>query len=421
MAREKNEGTNYFSWIPPEVLYVILEYISHNVLTQTVHTLNHATDNALAHKTPTALDHPTFNPSEEDAKQLLVSQHTLFGKTLFLEDRIKSRLSHYTALGRWDMLGKLAELRPDLIPDIIEQKLFALAGIAQQNEMEYYLKMFPRLFYSYGRIKDISGVYPVINAPNVIGITLFQHALWSGDIRHMCTMMLNCLPPNDEGEAIRIELIRQYNELMEKGVVYERNGVTYNENSFNIQACIDLLQTAITRRTSVLERQVRDSFPAIIRHHYCNPDELFWDSSDFTSQELLRVNYIYDVDSDKERFWNTHLEDTECIIPSIGLDKYGSHMSGSCVINRYVQSVTEEQLIGYMEREIVALQALEDERSVLDIPALQEQLQQPVQNREEVVIQILENLSSVIRFGLPQPTSREDEPKEKPASRCSIS
>ncbi len=50
-------------------------------------------------------------------------------------------------------------------------------------------------------------------------ITAFEYALWALD-SHMYTMMLNCVPQNAHGRRIKIELLRQYQSVITKGVNY---------------------------------------------------------------------------------------------------------------------------------------------------------------------------------------------------------
>ena len=48
--------------------------------------------------------------------------------------------------------------------------------------------------------------------PEGEGITAFEYALWAKDFK-MLEMMLNCIPVGEEGAAIRMELLRQYEQV----------------------------------------------------------------------------------------------------------------------------------------------------------------------------------------------------------------
>ena len=167
----------------------------------------------------------------------------MFGHTREFEDeRIKTKLSKYIAEGRLEMVDSLLTIRPDLSC----HALFALAGFACQDKMKMILEKDLDLFKVCAPIKDISGVHPVINDESKKGITVFQHAIWAEDGHNMCNMMLDCLPNNEKGEEIRVELARQCAELMEKGVVYyDLNGNIHHKLQFSLQPLLQRLQNPI--------------------------------------------------------------------------------------------------------------------------------------------------------------------------------
>ena len=148
----------------------------------------------------------------EKSRSNLALASTMFGFGEAQKTRIIAKLSDYLAAGHIDTAVKLLSLRPDLskvIKNFLGQALFRLVGFGEQDKVEIILKLYPEFFLTYAPIKDISGVLPVIDSENCKGITVFQHAIWAGDVRFMCNMMLDCLPKNAFGDELRIELLRQ--------------------------------------------------------------------------------------------------------------------------------------------------------------------------------------------------------------------
>lgn len=262
----------------------------------------------------------------EKSRSNLALANTMFGCGVVPDQRIIAKLSHYIAEGHIDMAVKLLNLRPDLsqvIKTFLEQALYRLIGLGEQDKVEIILKLYPEFFFTYAPIKDISGVLPVIDSDNCKGITIFQHAIWAGDVRYMCNMMLDCIPKNAFGEKLRIELLRQCNELMDKGVVYLVDGTEHREKLFSLQPLIDALQfyleqlqnwTAHERTVNwcsgigILQRRL----PAIIRHHYCNPENSFWYDPDFYREKLVRsIKFIFTTEEqiNIELLWDDSLVD----------------------------------------------------------------------------------------------------------------
>lgn len=268
------------------------------------------------------------NLCDEFGRGELALAHTMFGHGDCQDRRILAKLSQYLEAGHVDMALKLLNLRPDLDLDIknaLERALYVFAGIADQNNMEIILRLYPEFFYTYAPIKDISGIYPVIDTQDYKGITVFQHAIWTGDIHHMCKMMLDVLPTNAVGEKLKVELLRQYKELMVHGVVYEVNGKKCREAQFNLQPLIDGIKEYVEQCNSGLRTQselsmfwcthvgvLQNVLPAIVRHHYCNRTRVFWFNPDFHENILNRslTLHIYDdkKDGNKMLLWNGCLE-----------------------------------------------------------------------------------------------------------------
>ena len=142
----------------------------------------------------------------QEVKSMRALQFPNFGTNLIQTNRILTRLAQFAAEGKVEQVAKLATIRPDLRIQV----LFTLTGLGAQDKMEPILKQHLDDLLVYSPLRDISGAeFP--------RITLFQHALWTKDVRFMANMMLDCLPNNAKREEIRLKLVGQYEELMADG------------------------------------------------------------------------------------------------------------------------------------------------------------------------------------------------------------
>lgn len=113
-----------------------------------------------------------------------------------------------------------------------------LSHVAKGNQdiAEKILRRYPELLTHKGTLTDYSGrVFK--------NITAFQYALWALDVRHMCPMMLDCLPKNEQGERIRLSLLQQFDEVEEQGVTYQLNSQMYQEKHYNFSPLLNALKT----------------------------------------------------------------------------------------------------------------------------------------------------------------------------------
>jgi hypothetical protein len=270
-------------------------------------------------------------------------------------------------------VAKLAAIRPDLR----EEVLFTLAGLAAQDEMEPILKQHPEDLLVVRPLRDISGA-------EFEPISLFQHCLWTKDVRYMANMMLDCLLQNEQGERIRLELVRQYEEHMAKGASYQLKGVRHeNERHFNLQPLITALRTYVENYENWTDQEreqhwctivglAQTLIPAHIRHHYCDPEEAFWNSPNFSKPKLTRSLEIYNRVSSRTQLWSEGL---------VGLGSdfgiYVGWLGGAwqtCLgIGASVSS----------EASLAALVALDEVRTNIDLPALIKRLNTPIQNMED--------------------------------------
>jgi hypothetical protein len=117
----------------------------------------------------------------------------------FKKDILLQRLAKHAYEGNIAKVTSLLNIRPDLRRDV----LFTLAGLGAQDEMQAILQEHPEDLLVSRELTDISGAY-------FPSISLFQHCLWTKDVRYMANMMLDCLPKTVEGEAIRLALVEQF-------------------------------------------------------------------------------------------------------------------------------------------------------------------------------------------------------------------
>lgn len=200
----------------------------------------------------------------------------------------------------------------------------------------------------------------------------------------MANMMLNCLPKNALGEQIRLKLVEQYKELIANGVVYHLHGVKHEkERHFSFQPLITALRTYVEQFNGWTKKQrelhwctvvglAQTLTPAHIRHHYCDPEEAFWDNPNFKKPKLKRSLEIYNWVLDKLQLWSEGL---------VGLGSdfgiYGgpARRVGDGAGRRCCRALGSSNLL--------ALTALDEARTNIDLPALIERLHTPIQNLED--------------------------------------
>lgn len=260
---------------------------------------------------------------DEASRSNLAVANRMFGCGEVQKNRLLVRFAQFVDAGKLEQAIKLLDMRPDLseqIQFLLNRAVFRLAGFGEQDKMAIILKLYPQFFCEYAVIKDISNVTPVIDIEDSKGITLFQHAIWAGDVHYMCNMMLDCLPKNDLGETLRLELLRQYNELMDNGVVYVVNGKEHREIRFSLQTLIGAFKNYLDNSGDLIEAERIVLFcegiglpqmlvPAIVRHHYCNLENSFGNKPDFHKEKLIRslkfINYRADGE---EQVWDNALD-----------------------------------------------------------------------------------------------------------------
>jgi hypothetical protein len=146
-------------------------------------------------------------------------------------------------------------------------------------------------------------------------ISAFEYALWALD-KHMWTVMITCIPQNEEGRKVFAQLIAQYNKVNTDGVTYKLNGQTITEKHFDFKnTIIKELQTQVesifapgTKNLDAIDKQGREGvggaqnlFPMHVVYEYCS-DELFRPVPKFTSQPKSSKQF-YNRGTEKYENW----------------------------------------------------------------------------------------------------------------------
>lgn len=130
----------------------------------------------------------------------------------------------------------------------------------------------------------------------------FSYALWALDTRHMCGMILRCVPDGQRGELIKKGLIDQYLNHEAQGINYEIEGsVVSNERHFNYLDLINASQfyISVISAADIFNREIifawarvghaQSYLPINMAHEYCNQLQTFnWMQLDSFDREQLR-------------------------------------------------------------------------------------------------------------------------------------
>ncbi|MGQ3890780.1 hypothetical protein [Legionella sp. CNM-4043-24] len=203
-----------------------------------------------------------------------------------LQQTVFSVLLNNMGLFNKNDIANLYPLKENLTNTLIEH-----AAHGRQDEAKAILAKFPELLLETGAAIDIAG-YQFTG-------TAFQYAVWAMDT-HMYTMMLDCLPQNEQGEEIRKGLLEQSEAQKEH---------------FNFQPLIKALQAYVDNFDAwdwphryahwckVVGGAQRD-LPAHVRHEYCHPDRSFSPVPDFTEKVLPRSLMFYNWVTSSWQNWD---------------------------------------------------------------------------------------------------------------------
>ncbi|STY28879.1 SidC homolog [Legionella wadsworthii] len=299
--------------------------------------------------------------------------------SLFRTDIILERLAQFAVQGKSAHIAALLNIRPDLRIKI----LFTLAGLGAQDKMQAILKEHPEDLLLVHPLTDISGA-------QFSSVTLLQHAIWTQDLGHMGIMFLDCLPRNEQGEQIRRALKKQFSDLFTHGVVYQLKGEEHKERHFNLMNLIKALSTYVSNYQNWIpsERQMywcsevgsqQQRLPAIVRHHYCDYDELFRNNPSFSKPHLTRsLTISYDTPNSYEALekittWSESLS---------GLGSDFGICRGISMVYPYQETAPELRDAAI---DLMALETLQRVRNDWDMRKFIKRLNTPIQNQKEDV------------------------------------
>jgi hypothetical protein len=207
----------------------------------------------------------------------------------------------------------------------IVSKLLLCVAHGDQDKVEKLLKEIPsreghpgspakpEWLLARGDVTDLSGrVFK--------NITAFEYALWAMDT-HMIRMMLDSLPKDEKGEAVRVKLLEQYELAVMTlppigGVEYTFKGTRHRENHFNFEPLRAALKTYIEQYISWSEAQIaahwctvvggaQADVPMHVAQEYCQPTRSFDPTPQFNETEKLSrgMPKIYNYLSGNEEGW----------------------------------------------------------------------------------------------------------------------
>lgn len=182
----------------------------------------------------------------------------------------------------------------------------------EQTKAASILNTCPHLLSHRGNVTNYSGL-------TFKNITAFQYALWAMDT-HMCHMIIRAIPDGIEGEVLRAELIRQYEELEAHGVTYELEGQTMTEQHFDFSRLINALQVyvdnfddwynsgptnweAIKHHWCKVVGLAQRYVPAHVAQQYCHPTHSFFTAPQLDEPTLKRSLTFYNYITDREMKW----------------------------------------------------------------------------------------------------------------------
>ncbi|WP_133141129.1 hypothetical protein [Legionella quateirensis] len=251
-----------------------------------------------------------------------------------------------------DDVVNFAAIKENLTKTLLDHVAYGL-----QDEAKAILVKYPEILLEIESVIDI-GDEPFKG-------TAFQYAVWALDT-HMYTMMLDCLPQNEQGEFIRKKLLKQFEAQTEH---------------FDFKPLITALDTYVDNYDTWDAKQreehwckvvggAQQKLPAHVRHEYCNPDRSFYPVPDFTEKVLTRSLRIFHWDSGNWMEWGRGLVGLGVDF-AIALFQSSSPLS----LSRPIQDITLA--------DAAAMRALCQVRTA-DLDALRERLQRPIQKLDDV-------------------------------------
>lgn len=167
-------------------------------------------------------------------------------------------------------------------PLVNDRKLLPHVVCGNHDMVNNWLKNDLGLIFKRGKVTDCSGrIFEHISA--------FEYALWALD-KHMWTLMLNCIPANEEGKKVLEELLCQYNHVNTVGVIYEIGGTIIREKHFDfentlfkeLQTQVDLINATGPKDLEIIKKQWREGvggaqklLPMHVVDEYCSKDPFY--------------------------------------------------------------------------------------------------------------------------------------------------
>jgi len=297
-------------------------------------------------------------------------------------NRLIFKLVEFHAAGKRTHSNRLFELRPNftLIDKVaahyFEPKLVECSVGANQEQMQRVLTLHPALAAKKHLFSDWSG--------RTFNCSVFEYAFWSKDLKYMCPMMLDCLPLNEGGEAIRIQLKEQAQGILDNGLSYQLNGKHYQEKLFSLEPLKQVLKTYIDNYIKWTEPERQDHWctkvgqvqlllPAYIRQHYCDLEESFYVKPTFTKAQFKRsLEFINFVKNGITEIWASGLIGLGINFAICAPTPWRSRAGGGVA-----QGLTANL-------DFEAITALDEMRTETDLPLLMQRLDSPLQKPEDI-------------------------------------
>lgn len=191
-------------------------------------------------------------------------------------------------------------------------KLLDLVARGAQDRAEIILNLNPRLLLEKGQVIDPAG--RIFN-----DISAFQYALWALDTRHMCGIMFDRVFNSDlsskHQNQIRIELLEQYNAVIDIGLDYKLGSVEYTRShNYDVKQLIDALieydqlyadlnYTKLDKYWIEVVGGAQKLLTAIFTLHYTDPDLAFYPTPNFTFSPFNRSGRVYNNFTNTEEPW----------------------------------------------------------------------------------------------------------------------
>lgn len=146
-------------------------------------------------------------------------------------------------------------------------------------------------------------------------ISAFEYALWALD-KHMWTMMLECIPKNEEGKKVLAKLLSQYDQVNTEEVTYRLHGKTITEKHFDfantiireLKTQVDSLKSPETKNWNAIEKQWKEGvggaqklLPTHVVDEYCSK-EPFYPVPKFTTRPKSSKQF-YNYTTQKNESW----------------------------------------------------------------------------------------------------------------------